>query len=73
MSSYRRGFVLFMWTGPFPINRYGRPTLYSTVECARKALQRYPAWGHHAVTIRHAFTRMGSNGKRDYVIGRPAE
>ncbi len=71
MTAYRRGYVLFMWTGCFPINRYGQPTIYSTEALARKALQRFPAWGHDSVTIYHVRTRPGSNGKRDYIVGDP--
>lgn len=69
MSSYRRGFVLHMWTGLFPINRYGQPVIFRTVATASRALARFPAWGHSAVQIRRVRTRPGSNGKRDYIIG----
>ena len=68
MSAYRKGFVLVMWTGPFPINASGQPTIYSTEASARKALARFPSWGHAAVSIRKVRTRPGSNGKKDYII-----
>lgn len=68
----RRGFVLSMWTGLFPINRYGQPTLFRTVASARKHLSRYPGYGHCAVRILFCVVRRGSNGKRDFFIGKKA-
>jgi len=68
VSAYRKGFVLVMWTGPFPINASGHPVIFSTIASARKALERYPAWGHAAVSIRKVRTRPGSNGRKDYII-----
>ena len=68
MSHYRKGFVLVKWTGPFPINASGQPVIFSTEANARKALERFPSWGHAAVSIRAVRTRPGSNGKRDYIV-----
>lgn len=58
-----------MWTGLFPHNRFGQPVVYGSIASARKALARFPSWGHAAVEIRTCKTRMGSNGRRDYFIG----
>lgn len=72
MSTYRKGFVLHMWTGLFPINRHGQPVVFSTLERAQRALSRYPSWGRSAVTIYRVQTRPGANGHRDYILGDPA-
>lgn len=69
MSAYRKGYVLHMWTGCFPINRYGQPVIFSTLKSAQRALARYPHCGRPAVTIYHVRTRPGSDGKRDYILG----
>lgn len=68
-KSYRRGFVLVMWTGCFPINRSGQPTIFRSRASALRTLVRYPSWGRQAVEIRHVHTRPGSNGLPDYFIG----
>ena len=70
MSNYRKGFVLHMWTGCFPINRWGQPVIYRTRELAERVLARFPSWGHAAVDILPCRTRPGSNGKRDYILSR---
>lgn len=72
MSAYRKGYVLHMWTGLFENERTGRPIIFSTLKSARRALARYPAWGHSAVTIYKVRTRPGSNGLPDYILGEPA-
>lgn len=68
MSDIRRGFVLHMWTGLFPINRSGQPRLFKSARMAAKYLARYPSWGHEAVTIYEATVRPGANGKPDYFL-----
>lgn len=69
MKRYRRGFVLFMWTGLFPLNQNGHPVVFASVASAQRCLERYPSWGHDAVQIRRVQTRPGSNGRPDYILG----
>lgn len=73
MSAYRKGYVLHMWTGLFPINeRNGRPVIFSTLKGAKRHLALYPRWGRPAITIYKVRTRPGSNGLPDYILGRIA-
>lgn len=69
MAHHRKGYVLHMWTGLFPLNRFDRPVLFSTLASARRTLARYPDWGRFAVVIRRCTVRPGSNGKPDYILG----
>lgn len=69
VSSHRKGYVLHMWTGLFPINANGQPVIFSTLKSTKKALVRYPHWGRPAVTIYEVRTRPGSNGRPDYILG----
>ena len=68
ISIVRTRYVLLMWTGALEGSN-GLPRLFSSPARARRALKRYPAWGHAAVTVHRCRVRPGKNGRPDYVIG----
>ena len=67
--SARKGYVLAMWTGLFPLNGYGRPVLFRSVKTALRHVSRCPSWGRASVDVYECKVRPGSNGLPDYILG----
>ena len=65
----RRGFVLSMWTGLFPLDDDDLPVIFLSKEEALGHLAAYPSWGRDAVTVYACTVRSnGSGGRPDYIL-----